>query len=207
MRPRPPPTSPLTLRIVRTLVAAAAVGVLTWWLVRHDAPKPTGPSSTNAGLTVERVQALSVLTTLKVDVADAVVTQLRGHAGGTKAALIVRGDYTIGVDLSAARLTDVNQQARTAVLILPPPRVQSVRLDHERTRLLGVWSSGLWAITPGGGEADVAALNAAYRDAQRYVAAAAADPDVFSRARRQAEQVLGTFVAAVGWSIEVRWTQ
>jgi hypothetical protein len=204
VRPRPPPTS--ALRIVCTLAVTAAASALAWRVVTHDVPKPTGPASTNLGLTVERVQALAVLTTLKVDVADAVVTELRGHAGGTKAALIVRGDYTIGVDLSAARLGDVNQQARTAVLILPPPRVQSVRLDHERTRLLGVWSSGLWAITPGGGDADVAALNAAYRDAQRFVAAAAGDPDVLARARRQAEHVLGTFFAALGWTVEIRWS-
>ena len=84
-------------------------------------------------------------------------------------------------------------------------RVQSVRLDHERTRL-GVWSSGRWAITPGGGDADVATLNAAYRDAQRHVAAAAGDPDGLGRARRQAEQVLAAFAAALGWAVEVRWS-
>jgi hypothetical protein len=201
----PPAKSPL--KIVCTVAVTAAACVLAWRLSAHRADRPSGPTSSNTGLTVERVQALSVLTTLKVDVADAVVTELRGHAGGTKAALIVRGDYAIGVDLSAARLTDVDQQARTAVLTLPPPRVQYVRLDHERTRLLGVWSSGLWTITPGGGDADVAALNAAYRDAQRLVAAAAGEQDVLGRAKRQAEQVLGTFFTALGWTVEVRWSK
>lgn len=194
------------LRAVLAAAMTAAACVLAWRLSARWPDRPPGPNSSSTGLTVERVQALSVLTTLKVDVADAVVTEVRGHAGETKVALVVRGDYTIGVDLSAAHLTEVNQQARTAVLTLPSPRVQSVRLNHERTRLLGVWTTGLWAITPGGEDADVAALNAAYRDAQRYVAAAAGDREVLGRARRQAEQVLGAFFAALGWTVQVRWS-
>ena len=206
MRPPPKSRSTSRLKFACTVAVTAAAVALTWRLVSWVGEEPPGPPGQGAGLTVERVQALSVLTTLRVDVADAVVTELRGHAGGTRAALVVRGDYTVGVDLAAARLADVDPQARTAVLVLPPPRVQSVRLDHERTRLLGVWSSGLWAITPGGGDADVATLNAAYRDAQRHVAAAAGDPDGLGRARRQAEQVLAAFAAALGWAVEVRWS-
>lgn len=201
---KPPRKSPL--KFVCTLAVTAAACALAWRLVTRGNVNPPGLSSHSAGLTVERVQALSVLTTLKVDVADAVVTELRGHSGGTKAALVVRGDFTVGVTLSAARLTAVDEKARTAVLTLPPPCIQSVRLDHERTWLLGVWSSGLWAITPGGGDADVAALNAAYRDAQRLVAAAAGDQDVLSRSRRQAEHVLLALFTALGWTVEVRWS-
>ena len=201
---KPPPKS--SLKFICMIAVTAAACALVWRAETGTGGRPPGLSSHSAGLTVERVQALSVLTTLKVDVADAVVTELRGHAGGTKAALIVRGDFTVGVDLSAARLSAVDDKARTAVLTLPPPRVQSVRLDHERTRLLGIWSSGLWAITPGGGDGDVAALNAAYRDAQRFVAAAANDPELLARARRQAEQVLTAFFAATGGTVEIRWS-
>src|SRR4051812_28385859 len=61
-----------------------------------------------AGLTVERVRALSELTTLKVEVADAVVTELRGYTGGDKAVLVVKGDFVLAADLSAARFEAVD---------------------------------------------------------------------------------------------------
>ena len=112
---------------------------------------------------------------------------------------------TVGVDLSAARFEQVNNPAHTAVLLLPQPRVQSVSLDHEHTKLIGVWPSGLWTIVPGGEEADTAAVNLAYRDAQRAVRAAAEDPHLWERARRQAESVLKTFLAALDWKAEIRW--
>jgi hypothetical protein len=49
------------------------------------------------------------------------------------------------------------------------------------------------------------AVNEAYRDAQQRVTAAAADPEVISRSRIQAEAVLIRFFSAAGWSIAVRW--
>jgi len=67
---------------------------------------------------------LSALTTLRVDVADAFVTELSGRTGGTTAVLVVRGQVVIGVDLAAARFDSVDPQERSAVLLLPQPRVQ-----------------------------------------------------------------------------------
>ena len=194
-------------RVVCRVTIGAAVGV---WLLPRLGPaagrggNPHGVT-TAAGLTVERVRALSELTTLRVEVADALVTELRGYTGGEKAVLVVKGDFALAADLSAARFEAVDEQTRTAVLVLPRPRVQSVRVDHERTRLLGVWASGLWAVTPGGGGADAAAVNRAYREAQRVVASAAEDPHLNERARRQAEQALGAFFAALGWRVTIRW--
>jgi hypothetical protein len=88
---------------------------------------------------------------------------------------------------------------------LSKPQVQSVSLDHERTKLLGVWPSGLWMIVPGGGDADAAAINRCYADAQRAVARVAEDQGIVDRARRQAESVLEAFCSAMGWQIEIRW--
>ena len=88
----------------------------------------------------------------------------------------------------------VDPQGRSAVLLLPQPRVQFARLDHERTKLVGIWPGGLWTIVPGGRDADAAAVNAGYREAQRAVAAAA--DDLAGRARRQAQVVLRAFFAA-----------
>lgn len=159
----------------------------------------------SAGPAIERVRELSALTTLRVDVADAFVTELRGRTGGTTAVLVVRGEVVIGVDLAAARFDSVDRERRSAVLRLPQPRVQFARLDHERTRLVGVWHGGLWALAPGGREASAVAVNNAFRDAQRAVAHAAIDPALAVRARRQAEVVLRAFAAALGWEAQIRW--
>ncbi|HEY8750308.1 MAG TPA: DUF4230 domain-containing protein [Tepidisphaeraceae bacterium] len=155
-------------------------------------------------LTIERIEELSALTTLKVEVADAQVTEIRGRTGGIKAVLVVRGDVTIGVDLSAAHFGDVDELKRTATLTLPEPRVQSVRLDHEKTRLIGVWPEGLWEIVPGGQEADTAAVNLAYRDAERALTAAAQNPELIERSGKQAQVVLRVCFAALGWEVAIK---
>ena len=116
-----------------------------------------------------------------------------------------QGRLTLGVDLSTARIEQVNTQRKTAVLLLPQPQVQSVRLDHERTKLIGLWPSGLWTIVPDEQEADAAVVNAAYEQAERTVAEAAKEPAAMDRARRQSQIVLGSFLAALGWRVELRW--
>ena len=91
----------------------------------------------------------------------------------------------LGVDLSRARFESVDQKNRGAVLVLPP-RVQSVTLDQEKTRVVALCESGLWIIVPGGSDPDAAVTNAAYREAQRIVARAADDPELIQRSRLQA---------------------
>jgi hypothetical protein len=192
---------------VVSLLAASAVmiGVLALLTPVSPDAKPAIATVTSAGPTIERVRELSALTTLRVDVADAFVTELRGRTGGTTVVLVVRGEVVIGVDLAGARFESVDGQGRSAVLALPQPQVQFARLDHERTKLVGVWPGGLWTIVPGGADADAAAVNAAYREAQRAVVGAADDPELAGRARRQAEAVLRTFFGALGWDVRVRW--
>lgn len=193
------------------LVAGLATGLgAAWgtgWLRKLPAsPPPSVPSgSHSAGLTLERVRKLSELTTLNVQVADVRETRIQGRTGSIKAVLIVRGDVTVGVDLSAAKFEAIDQKGHTAVLALPQPTVTSARLDQERTRLVGVWASGLWTIVPGGQEADAAAVNQAYREAEREVAKAGEDSAVIQRARDSAQGVLGTFAQGIGWSLTLHW--
>jgi hypothetical protein len=191
------------------LVAAlsAAIVVLLWRLsVRDGGARPSATTTTaDTGLTIERIQPLLSLTTLKVQVADVVESELQGKTGNVKAALIVKGEVALGVDLSTATFEQVDRENRRAVLHLPQPAVQYVRLDHERTRLLGVWSSGLWIIVPGGSDADAVTVNRAYRDAERIVGRTANDAALVQRCRVQTEEVLRSFLRALGWSIELRW--
>jgi hypothetical protein len=194
--------------MILLVVPAASVASVVLWHMQIVSRAPSeGALSHGTGLTVEKLQVLSVLTTLKMDVAEVQLTEIRGYTGTIKAVLVIRGDVSVGVDLSKARFEQVDEQARRAVLVLPQPQVQSVRLDQERTRLVGVWPSGLWTIVPGGEDADTTAVNLAYRYAQRSVTAAAQDPQVLVRSRRQAESVLRAFLGALGWEVRVRWEE
>ena len=188
--------------------AAAGAAVLAYFLLPFPWIRPTdSPAITQQLLSVQRVQRLSQLTTLKLQVADAQVTRLQGHTGSIQAVLVVRGQVNVGVDLALARFEQVQSARQRAVLVLPAPQVQSIGLDHEHTRLIGVWPEGLWQLAPGGRDADTAAVNLAYRQAQRALGDVANDPALLQRARQQAEQVLQAFFQALGWEVRIRWTE
>ncbi|MDB5319594.1 MAG: hypothetical protein JWN40_1225 [Phycisphaerales bacterium] len=164
-----------------------------------------GSHTTHLGLTVERLQPLSSLVTARVEVADVVETTLAGHTGSVKVAILVKGDFLLGTDLSAARFEGVDVNRRTATLVLTPPVAASPRVDHARTRVFAISTNGLWQVVPGVDEATTAVINRAYADAQRIVMAAADDRALLDRARRQAESVLRAFFAALGWTVAIRW--
>jgi hypothetical protein len=192
-------------RILGLMAASIAAGwILGTWKQGRQFSGETATTS-HTGPTIEQVQALSCLVTTRVDVADVVETHLDGYTGGVKAALLVKGDFLLGVDLSQVRFESADNAACTAVLLLPQPRVASPRLDHERTKVFAVSQSGLWQIAPGGGQTSGEVVDQGYRDAQRFVAAACDDPAIIARSRQHAEQMLAAFFAAMGWKVSVRW--
>ena len=164
--------------------------------VYHVAIKPSGTGFVVNVAYARRGGTLQTGTKTNSPVeADALVTELAGKTGGIKAALVVHGSVILGVDLSRARFESVDQKNRGAVLVLPAPRVQSVTLDQEKTRVVALCESGLWIIVPGGSDPDAAVTNAAYREAQRIVARAADDPELIQRSRLQAIAPSARYVA------------
>jgi hypothetical protein len=198
-------TARLFILIVAATAAGFALGRSSSAMSSLSDGAGRGGQTTDAGLTVERLQPLSSLVTARVDVADVVETTLAGHTGSVRVAILVKGDFLLGTELSAARFEAVDTVHRTATLVLLPPTAASPRVDHGRTRVFAISTNGLWQVVPGGDEAAAAVVNRAYADAQRIVSAAADDRTLLDRARRQAESVLRTFFAAVGWTVEVRW--
>jgi hypothetical protein len=169
-----------------------------------SAVKPSTQSS-HPGPTVQQIQQLSTLVTTRIETADVQETGIQGFSGGMKVALLVKGDFLLGVNLAEARFSGVDRQAQTAVLWLPGPRITSPRVDHARTRLFHVQNEGLWAVVP----LDLgrsAVIERAYQQAQDSVARSAADPKLTDAARRRAEQVIGAFFQALGWRVNVRWS-
>jgi len=192
-----------TIGCVLLMVASMAVG---WLLGRPTSATSRGStSSTHTGPTIEQVRELSELVTIRVDVADVQETSVSGQLGGLRVALIVKGDFLLGVDLSHARFDAVDEGTKTAVIVLPAPRATSPRVDHDRTRVVRVSDEGLWTVVPGdAGRGRV--IDRAYAEAQQTVAGVAGDPALADRARRRAEQVLGAFFRVCGWTVRVKWT-
>ncbi len=140
------------------LLIILLVGLLAWVLVgRLLSPSP--PPGTRSAPTIEQLKPLAELMTHRVVVVDALTVAIAGYTGDMKAAVVVRGDALITVDLTQARLDILDRDAGIAVIILPSPHVVSARVDHEQTKLFSIESSGLWAWVPGdGGRAELVDL-------------------------------------------------
>jgi hypothetical protein len=189
------------------LCAAAllATGVVLGIRGKVAVGKPWASSSIHGGPTLAQVRNLSSLVTLRAEIADVQVSELHGYSGGVTAALLVKGDVLLATDLAQARFESVDPEGKTAVLWLPAPQVQSARVDHSRTKLVGLWRSGLWEMVPGD-QAEEAILNRVYAESQRIVETAGTDASLNQRARSQAEMALGSFFSALGWTLVIRWS-
>lgn len=195
------------LKLCLLVFLSAALGlVLSRLAWPHPVRSVPAPITTHTGLTIQQIQPLSSLVTTRVDVADIQETTINGYTGSMKVAILVKGDFLLGVDLSKARFENVDAERKTARLILPQPTVTSARVDHTRTRVFAITSNGLWQLVPGD-EGKPQLINRAYADAQRIVASAAEDPELIQRARDQAQTVLRTFFEMLGWSVSIRFTE
>jgi hypothetical protein len=196
----------LLLSAAMTLLLCGLLSGRLLWGRPPQSKRSASPSISHvhAGPTIEQVRSLASLTVLKVDVADVQVSGLHGYTGGVQAALVVKGDLTLSTDLNEARFLSVDPRRRAALLVVPPPRVSSPRVDHDRTRVVWLWQYGTWRFLPGD-RTQAAAVNRAYAEAQNVVATAGGDRLLGERARAQAEAVLRTFFAALDWTVSVRW--
>lgn len=189
--------------LLRALVLIVLIGLPGWMLAgRLLSPTPEVSSAP----TIEQLQPLAALLTSRVVVTDAVVTTITGRTGQLRAAVLVRGDALISVDLTQARIESADQDARTAVVVLPPPQVISARVDHEATRIFSVEATGLWSLVPGDdGRAEL--IEMAMRQAQTAVLRAASEPEVIEQAQAKAEGLIRSFFAeTMRWSVIVCWT-
>ena len=198
------------------LVVMVTVGAAAFVIGRRQLPLPSLFSPTtvsplsapfvhrDTGPTLDQVRRLASLVTTKVEISDVTETSIDGYTGGVKAVLIVRGDVLLGVDLHGARFESKDEQAKVAVLVLPPPKATSPRLDHSKTKLFLVSRQGLWQVVPGDG-GRTPAINLALGHAQEVITSAGNDPRLRERARQQVEQAITCLFAVVGWRVEVRW--
>lgn len=189
-------------RPLKKVFVFVMVGLLAWTLAGRLHSPATGITSAP---TIDALKPLVALMTHRVVVVDALTVTIAGYTGDLRAAVVVRGDAMLTVDLTQAHLEEVNHDARTAVLILPKPHVVSARVDHEHSHVFSIEASGLWAFVPGDdGRAEI--IDQAMRQAQQAVLRAASEPGVIEQARTRAEGLIRSFFAeSLRWTVIVCW--
>lgn len=180
----------------------AGLGTLLWVTYQFGAARTPRPAyaSTSAAPRIEDVRTLARLAVLRVRVADVI----EGSTRGARAAVIVKGDGDISLDLDAIELHAVDPDARTATIRLPRPRPDRPRVDHEATRIFELRTTGLASLNPfADPRADL--LHDAMRAAQAQIAALIDDAQLIARAQEQAEAVLIAFYRQMGWTVTIEW--
>ena len=143
--------------------------------------------------------------TSRVVVTDVVMTLISGVTGELRAAVIVRGDALITVDLSKASIEVIDHDTRTAKILLPPPQVTSARVDHEQTRIFSIQATGLWAIVSSD-DGQAVLIDQAMMLAQKAITKAASESPMIEQARSRAETLICSFFAnSLQWNVTVQW--
>ncbi len=151
--------------------------------------------------TVQSLEQLARIVTLKVHLADTLAVDARDGIDSVRAAWIIKGDALIGIDVARASIEDIDSERRTAVIRLPQPEVMSPRVDHDRTRTVnmrtGWWTSG-----------DYMALisDRAMLRAQQRITEQAGSAEHIDMAREQAARIITGFYEIIGWTVGIVWS-
>jgi hypothetical protein len=182
---------------ILTVIAIVLLAILL--PSRCDALSPSSPAPgiVSQGPTVERLQRLAHLVTMRVYVADVLTAEGEGYRG----AWLIKGDALIGVDLSRARITTKDLKTRQATVQLLPPAVLLSRVDHDRTK---TWEVQRTTWVPWRGDQD-RLRDEVMLHAQRLIAHASASEENLQRACVFTETVIQSLYEEFGWKVTVAW--
>jgi hypothetical protein len=163
--------------------------------------RDTRPTFSSSGPTLVQLERLQYLVSTRVHVADVLVGESRWLEGSW----ITQGDALLAVDMAKAEIKDRNEQAKTAVIVLPQPAVLSGRVNHEKTQEWDIRSRS-WVPLASLILGDRTAMEKqAMLQAQQLVERAAGSDDNKATARQGVEGMLTEFYRAVGWHVLVQW--
>ena len=121
------------MRTTTVLLLILLTAATAWILVLPRLVPPATPAPVvvhSQGPTIERLERLSHLVTMRVQVADVLV----GEGEGCRGAWLIKGDALVGVNLGRARIAEKDETTKQALIVLPPPEVLQPRVDHRRSR-------------------------------------------------------------------------
>jgi len=182
------------LLLVLLTTATSAIFVIPRFL---PSAAPASVVIHSEGPTIEKLERLSQLVTMRVQVADILVAE----GNGCRGSWLIKGDALLAVNLGQAKITDKHDDTKQATIILPLPEVLQPRVDHSRTR---TWSVERVTWLPWNADQD-SLRDAVYAEGQKLVAHTAASAENVQAAKLTAETVLKALYAEVGWQISVTW--
>ena len=182
------------------VLAALAVQAGVVLLCYRAFTAPGRTTITSIAPTVTQLEKLSELATLKVHVVDVLSAQDSNFWGDIKGVWLIKGDALLSVDMREAKISNVNESAKTLLVTLPQPRVIQARVDHERAELYD-WQKG-WLRSQ-----DVASRiwKDAMRHAQRIVEQTANSAENRRLCRQQTELAIQQMYDFIGWKAEIAW--
>ena len=201
----PSPTPSITIdnmaKLVKFLIPLTFLAVITvccLWLKKEliDNEKTTVISMAP---TVEEIESLSELVTNRVYVSDILTGTNKDYEG----IWAINGDALITIDLSQTSISDKNEEAKTATITLPLPKVVSARVDHERTKNGGIKGVRFALLRNPKNREKI--VDDAMQEAQAVVKKAASRPEIIENAKKQAKLNIQMLYLKVGWNVAVKW--
>jgi hypothetical protein len=189
-------TLPATLGTVLAVAGLAAVG----WLAFQVGRQTAAPQVISMGPRIEDIRKIAQLAVLRVQAADVI----EGTTSGAKAILLVKGDADIAVDLDHVEVAERDDQAHRLTLLLPTPKAERPRVDHDRTKIYELRKTGLAALNPFADPRQVL-LEDCMRAAQTAVEKAVQADEFVTQAKERTEQLLVSYHRDMGWEVAVRW--
>jgi len=181
-----------TFKLIVPMVILASVFGAGFWFAHGGVPEQDRPPVPP----ISRIQAMSDLATLRVQVADTIV----GENEHWEVRWMLHGEAVLGVDLSKATYASVDEESRKATLYLPASHVISSKVDHHRSAEIGV-KQMTWLPSPG-----LKSLrDEVWQHADDKVACLANHEGYLEATKLQAERVLNKFFQDVGWTVLYEW--
>jgi hypothetical protein len=194
--------------LVACLLVLAALGfvlaqaklLLSKWDFRIG---DTAPSIRSSGPTIVQLERLQYLVSTRVHVADVLVAESRWLEGSW----IIQGDGLLAVDMAKAEIKDRNEQAKTAVIVLPQPAVLSGRVNHQKTKEWDIKSRS-WVPLASLILGDRSAMERqAMLEAQQLIERAASADEYMEAARRGIQGMLAELYGGVSWNVSIQWKE
>lgn len=193
------PTLPVRSVTVILLILLGLCAVL-WLGIEVDQRRQIADKNQirSLGPTISQLERISELVPIRIHVADVLFAQGEGYKGSW----LIKGDAVLSCDISRAKIVQIDSAARSATLRLPPLRVTSARVDHERTK---TWNVEKTSWLPWSGGDQNALRDTAMYHAQRLIEEAALSDRNLEPARNQTVILIQQMYEIVGWNVTIEW--